>query len=82
VVHEVDGDPLVAGDVDRVLGGARIEEHVLKAAQRYEGAAIIGPEVMDAGLHDRRIELPLWRVTMQRLAVEEAIDGVRHCPEL
>ncbi len=78
VVDEMDGDPLVAGGVDLTRRCARVEQDVLEAAQRDEGAPVVGAQVVDAGLHERCFKLPLGRVAVQRLAVQEAVDGVRH----
>src|SRR4029077_2706186 len=79
---EVDGDPLVVGGVDLARRCPGVEQDVLEAAQRHEGAPVVGAQVVDAGLHERGLELPLRWVTVQRLAVEEAIDGMRHVPRI
>src|SRR2546426_4151251 len=78
----MDRDALISGDVDRVRRGPRVEKNVLEAAERDEGAPVVGPEVVNPGLDDGRVQFPLRRVTVQRLAVEKTVDGVRHAPRI
>ena len=82
MVDEVDRDPLVAGDVDGSRRRMGVEEDVLQAAERDEGAPVVGAEIVNSGLDNGRVLLPLRRVPVQRLAVKETVDGVRHASRI